>query len=98
LAVRIRKVHADSRGTYGSPRMAAELREAGDRVNRKRIERVMRQHGIVGAHLRRRHRTTIADPSAAKVSDLIGRDFTASTPNQVRGASLEHTAGTGAHC
>jgi transposase InsO family protein len=81
LAARIRKVHTDSRGTYGSPRVAAELREAGDRVNRKRVERVMRQHGIVGAHLRRRHRTTIADPSAAKAADLIGRDFTAQVPN-----------------
>jgi transposase InsO family protein len=61
--------------------VAAELRETGDRVNRKRVERVMRQHGIVGAHLRRRHRTTVADPSAAKAADLIGRDFTARVPN-----------------
>lgn len=76
LAVRIRKIHADSRGTYGSPRVAAELREAGDRVNRKRIEWVTRRHGIVGVHLRRRHRTTLADPAAAKAADLIGRDLT----------------------
>jgi transposase InsO family protein len=81
LAARIRVVHSDSKGTYGSPRVAAELREAGERVNRKRVERIMRQHRIVGVHLRRRHRTTIADLAAAKAADLIGRDFTAEVPN-----------------
>jgi transposase InsO family protein len=81
LAARIRAVHADSNGTYGSPRVTAELRDAGEHVNRKRVERVMRTHRIVGVHLRRRHRTTITDPAAAKAADLIGRDFTATTPN-----------------
>ncbi|MBH1939167.1 IS3 family transposase [Streptomyces sp. AV19] len=81
LAARIRKVHAESDGTYGSPRITAELRDSGERVNHKRVERVMRRHRIVGVHLRKKHRTTIADPAAAKAPDLIQRDFTADIPN-----------------
>ncbi len=81
LAARIRAVHRESDGTYGVPRITAELREAGERVNHKRIARVMRSAGLAGVRLRRRHRTTVADPAAAKAPDLIGRDFTASEPN-----------------
>ncbi|MEU7061843.1 IS3 family transposase [Streptomyces sp. NPDC046197] len=81
LATRIRAVHRESDGTYGVPRITAELREAGERVNHKRIARVMRGAGLAGVRLRRRHRTTVADPAAAKAPDLVGRDFTASEPN-----------------
>ncbi|MZE42547.1 IS3 family transposase [Streptomyces sp. SID5477] len=81
LAARIRAVHRESDGTYGVPRITAELREAGERVNHKRIARVMRIIGLAGVSLRRRHRTTIADPAAAKAPDLIGRNFTARKPN-----------------
>nr|WP_106978150.1 IS3 family transposase [Streptomyces violaceorubidus] len=81
LAARIRAVHRASDGTYGVPRITAELREDGERVNHKRIARVMRSIGLAGVRLRRRPRTTIADPAAAKAPDLIGRDFTASKPN-----------------
>jgi transposase InsO family protein len=74
-------VHQESDGTYGVPRITAELREAGECVNHKRVARVMRQVGLAGLRLRRRHRTTVADPAAAKAPDLIGRDFTASDTN-----------------
>jgi transposase InsO family protein len=81
LAARIRKVHLDSGGTYGAPRITAELRDEGDRINHKRVARIMRTLGIEGVRLRRRHRTTVADPAAAKAPDLIGRDFTATAVN-----------------
>ncbi|MCC2280999.1 IS3 family transposase [Streptomyces sp. ET3-23] len=81
LADRIRKVHKDSDGTYGAPRITAELREEGLAVNHKRVTRIMRTVGIEGVRLRRRHRTTVPDPAAAKAPDLIGRDFTAERPN-----------------
>jgi transposase InsO family protein len=74
--------HAASDGTYGAPRVTADLREAGERVNRKRVARVMRRFGVQGLRLRRRTTTTISDPAAAKASDLIGRDFTAKKINQ----------------
>ncbi|GGP95118.1 transposase [Streptomyces melanogenes] len=82
LAARIRKVHQDSDGTYGAPRITAELRdEGGVVVNHKRVARIMRTIGLEGVRLRRRHRTTLADQAAAKAPDLIGRDFTAAAVN-----------------
>ncbi|MDT9686089.1 IS3 family transposase [Streptomyces sp. TRM76323] len=81
LAARMRAVHRESDGTYGVPRITAEFREAGERVNHRRVARVMRQAGLAGLRLRRRHRTTVADPAAVKAPDLIGRVFTASGPN-----------------
>ncbi|MFH9745181.1 IS3 family transposase [Streptomyces anulatus] len=82
LAARIRAVHQESDGTYGAPRITAELREEnGEAVNHKRVARVMRASGIEGVRLRRRHRTTVPGPGAAKAPDLIGRDFTADKPN-----------------
>jgi transposase InsO family protein len=81
LAEQIRTVHYGSDGTYGVPRITAELRDGGQRVNHKRVARVMRDIGLAGLRLRRRHRTTIADPTAAKAPDLVGRDFTAAQVN-----------------
>jgi transposase InsO family protein len=80
LAARIRVIHRESDGTYGVPRITAELRDRGERVNHKRVARVMRSAGLAGLRLRRRHRTTVADPAAAKAPDLVGRDFTAAAP------------------
>lgn len=74
-------VHRESAGTYGVPRITAELREAGHLVNHKGLARVMRGIGLSGLRLGRRHRTTIGDPAAAKALDLIRRDFTAEVPN-----------------
>jgi len=87
LAVRIRAVHAAFDGTYGVPRITAELRDpasrhGGEAVNHKRVARVMRGIGLAGLRLRRRTRTTIPDPNAAKAPDLIGRDFTAPATNE----------------
>ncbi|MEU9006531.1 IS3 family transposase, partial [Streptomyces sp. NPDC048551] len=65
LAARIRKVHQDSDGTYGAPRITAELRDEGERINHKRVARIMRTIGLEGVRLRRRHRTTLADPATA---------------------------------
>jgi transposase InsO family protein len=81
LAACIRVIHRESAGTYGVPRITAELHDAGHRVNHKRVARVMRQVGLAGLRLRRRHRTTLPDPAAAKAPDLLGRDFTAHTLN-----------------
>jgi transposase InsO family protein len=82
LAVTIRRIHAASDATYGAPRITAELRGDGLRVNRKRVARVMRRFGVQGLRLRRRVQTTIADPAASKAPDLIGRDFTVPEINQ----------------
>ncbi|MFJ8620913.1 IS3 family transposase [Streptomyces clavifer] len=77
----IRAIHAEHHGAYGAPRVHAELRARGRRVNRKRVTRLMRVNDIVGRHLRRKKRTTIAGRTAAPVPDLVMRDFTADTLN-----------------
>lgn len=81
LAERIARIHRESDGTYGVPRVTAELKDAGRPVNHKRVERVMRKFRIVGLHLRKKVRTTIPEPSATPVPDLLRRDFTAQAPN-----------------
>jgi transposase InsO family protein len=87
LAEEIRAAHAASRGTYGVRRIDAEItarREAagGGPVNRKRIERVMREERITGRTRRRRVVTTVPDPAAAAIPDLVGREFTAQRPDE----------------
>ncbi|WP_434587336.1 IS3 family transposase [Streptomyces sp. A5-4] len=82
LAERITSVHTESDGTYGAPRVTAELQGAGLRVDHKRVERVMRKFDIVGLHLRKKVRTTVPAADAVPVPDLIQRDFTASAPNK----------------
>ena len=74
-------VHADSDATYGSPRVTAALRRRGFCVNHKRVERLMREHGIVGVTPRRSVRTTIRDDLAPPLPDLIGQDFSPGAPN-----------------
>ncbi|GAA2842951.1 IS3 family transposase [Kitasatospora paracochleata] len=82
LAERIRRIHADSGGAYGSPRVTAELRETGTRVNHKRVARVMRTYSIAGIRLRRRVRTTVPDPAAQAVPDMFQRNFNAPEPGR----------------
>ncbi|KAB1923674.1 IS3 family transposase [Micromonospora sp. ALFpr18c] len=82
LAAEIAAIHAGRRHAYGSPRVAVELRRRGQRVNRKRVERIMRERGIVGITRRRRRGLTKQDQTAAPAPDLIGRDFTADAPGQ----------------
>jgi len=83
LAQRIRAVHTTDT-TYGAPRITAELNDGApdtERVNHKRVARVMRTAGIAGYRRRRRVKTTVADPANQKVPDLLSRDFTAVAPN-----------------
>ncbi|MFJ2591215.1 IS3 family transposase [Streptomyces sp. NPDC087538] len=100
LAARIRKVHRNSDGTYGVPRVTAELRdEGGQTVNHKRVARIMRAMGLEGVRLRRRNRTTVPDPAAAKAPDLIGRDFTAEAPNTKYVGDITYlSVGSGRFC
>lgn len=83
LAARIRTVH-DEDNTYGAPRITAELNDnasPAQRVNHKRVARVMRAAKIAGYRRRRRVKTTTPDPAKQKVPDLLKRDFTALAPN-----------------
>jgi transposase InsO family protein len=84
LAQRIRAIH-DADNTVGSPRVTAELNDGvapAERVNHKRVARVMRAVGIAGYVKKRRVRTTIPEQADHKVPDLLNRDFTADAPNR----------------
>lgn len=82
LAVAIAASHAKSRGTYGSPRIHADLRAQGVRVSRKRVIRIMRARGLRGAKRKGWVRTTEADAAATPAPNLLDRDFTASKPDE----------------
>ena len=82
LVEEIREIHAGSGGSYGSPRITAELRSRGHRVNPKRVARLMRAHQIVGVRPRRPKRTTTPARSAPKLPDLVGRQFAAGVPDR----------------
>ena len=97
--MRTRAVHAASDGTYGVLRTTAELPENGERVNHTKAARLMRTAQSAGLRSRRRHRTTIADPAAAKAPDLAGRGFTAGQPNQKHvGDTTYPSVGGGRFC
>ena len=83
LAAEIRRSHARSRGTYGVPRVHADLAEAGHHVCRKRVARLMARDHLAGVHRRRFVRTTIRDEDAEPFPDLVDRDFTASGPDRL---------------
>jgi putative transposase len=74
LGARIAVIHAESRGTYGWPRVHAQLRRDGVHVGRKRVARIMRQRGWIGRCKRRWTKTTDPDPEATAV-DRLKRAF-----------------------
>ena len=76
ITEKIIKFHDKSNGTYGSPRVHADLVEAGHQHSRKRVARLMREAGVYGKTRRRPVKTTVPDPNAAQRPDLIERDFT----------------------
>ena len=80
LTEQIRTIHADSQGTYGSPRIHAVLQGRGERVARKRVARLMRTAELVGRARRAFRVTTLADPTVPS-EDLVQRRFTASAPD-----------------
>ena len=91
LMKRVRTVHATSRQTYGAPRVHAELGARGERHGRKRIARLMREAGLVGAsHRRGGPVTTRRDADARPAPDLVDRDFAASGPNQLWVADITY--------
>ncbi|MFS8105116.1 IS3 family transposase, partial [Lentzea alba] len=76
LEVKIVQAHKDSGGTYGSPRVTAELRDQGEVVSAKTIAKVMADIGIEGISPRTfKARTTVTDPSASFPPDLVEREF-----------------------
>ncbi len=91
LLERIRELHAANYYAYGYRRMWKALRRTGEQAPRCRVQRLMRDNGVVGAKRRGKPwRTTRPDPQARRWPDLVQRDFTASRPNQLWVADLSY--------
>ena len=84
LLERVQIIHTKSRQTYGAPRVHAELRAGGEKHGRKRIARLMRAAGLVGAcHRHGGPVTTRRDKESRPAPDLVDRNFIADGPNQL---------------
>jgi putative transposase len=92
LLALIRQIHDEREGSYGWPRMHAELRHRGVRISRKRVARLMRQAGLSGLLVRRRGKTTVRVPGVRPAPDLVARDFNPSEPNRLWAADLTEIA------
>tara|TARA_R110000868_G_scaffold213269_1_gene463316 strand:+ start:327 stop:1067 length:741 start_codon:yes stop_codon:yes gene_type:complete len=90
LATRIRAFFEASRRTYGSPRILLDLQEAGDRVGRRRVMRLMRQEKLC-AHLSRRFRKTTDSAHDAKVApNTVDRDFSPIAANKLWAVDISY--------
>lgn len=83
LGLRIEAAHDLSRGIYGSPRVAAQLRAQGENVSTKRVARIMRERHLQGRRRRRYRATTDSRHSVNIAPNLLSRDFSTMGPNQV---------------
>jgi len=90
LGDRILAAHATSRGTYGAPRIHADLRAAGIHCGRKRVARLMRRAGVQGVHRRRFVRTTISQPGTDLAPDLVERQFRRDGPDRLWVADITY--------
>jgi len=82
LCPRIAQSHAASFGTYGVPRVLADVLAEGIAIGRRTVTRLMQELGLSGISGRKRVRTTISDPSHPVADNVLNRDFTAQRPNQ----------------
>jgi putative transposase len=91
LIEKIKEIHEQARGVYGSRRVQAELRLGqGIEVSRKRVRRLMRQAGISGLVRVKRGRTTIKVPGVRVADDLVERRFRPASPNVLWVADLTY--------
>jgi len=79
----IREIHQRSRGTYGSPRICAELRARGRAVSENRVARLMRENGVSARFKRRWRRTTDSKHTLPVAPNTLDRNFEIEAPNKV---------------
>lgn len=93
LLEQIVRIHEESRGTYGAPRVYAELK-LGLRIrcSKKRVARLMSEAGLEGTHRRRRRGMTRSNPRQQPSADLVQRGFTAREPNRIWVADMTQHA------
>lgn len=83
LVAQITRIFEESRGTYGSPRVTAALRQRGMVCSRKRVARLMRMHHLVAKHRRRRRvKTTDSGHGLPIAPNRLNRHFSAERPDE----------------
>ena len=90
LKARIAAIHKHSRGTYGVPRVHAQLEAQGERLGAKRVARLMRALGLEGVSRRRHTRTTVRGRDARPAPDLVEREFSADAPDRLWVADITY--------
>ena len=90
LTMTIHTIHIESRGTYGAPRVHAELAAQGIHVGRKRVARLMRAAKVQGVSRRKPIFTTQRDPAARPAPDLVKRDFRVEGPDRLWVADITY--------
>jgi putative transposase len=90
LMARVRAIHERSRGTYGVPRVHAELVAGRIAIGRKRVARLMRTARLQGVSRRKWTTTTVRDRDARPAPDLVKRAFTADRPNRLWVADITY--------
>jgi transposase InsO family protein len=96
LTEKIKEVHEQARGVYGSRRVQAELRLGhGVQVSRKRVQRLMRHAGVAGLVKVKRGKTTIRVPGVRVADDLVDRQFRSSALERVVGRRYNVSADLG---
>ena len=96
LTMKIHTIHLESRGTYGAPRVQAELAAQGIHVGRKRVARLMRAARVQGVSRRKWVTTTTRDPESRPAPDLVQRQFAVDGPDRLWVADITYVpTGTG---
>jgi putative transposase len=90
LTAHIEAIHRLSRGTYGAPRIHAELAARGLPAGHNRVARLMRNAGVQGVSRRKPCRTTVRNATARPAPDLVDRQFTAPGPDRLWVADITY--------
>jgi putative transposase len=90
LVEQLKAAHGESRGIYGSPKIHRLLRREGERVNHKRVERLMKEQGIKAKRVKKSKRPTDLRHSLPVAENVLARDFTAKRPNAVWASDITY--------
>lgn len=82
LLVKIRQIHEASRRNYGSPKVYKKLRQAGEQVNHKRVERLMKEHGVRAKRVKKFKATTSSRHTLPVAGNILNREFQQAAPDR----------------
>ncbi len=90
LVEKIKATHAESRSTYGSPKIYRKLRQAGETVNHKRVARLMKKHGLKAKRVKKFKRTTDSRHSLPVAENVLARNFKTTRPDTVWASDITY--------